>query len=568
MSDRPLVVVVGGSGVFGRLLAEGLAVQQQYRIVIAGRTEKRAALVVDACLSADPQCEVRFVRFDRNNPDREQLAAIKPFVVIDAAGPFQNGNMAMIDAAIDARVHYVDIADSRVFVAGIAAFDAAAKHAGVAVISGASSTPALSHAVLDEITASWQRIDTIKVAIFPGNRAPLGRSLIEAILSWTGRPVRVFHDGHWQALPGWTIGQRIAVGTGRSRHAALAETADLDLLVSRYNPTVSALFFAGLQSRVLHYGTWVAGWFVRLNLMRSLNPLAGFFQKLSQPFRQFGSDTGYMVVEANGMDPIGMPAKAVWRLEALNGRGPYVPTFAALTVVDKLAKSKLIPPGAMPCTGLLRLADLEPHFIRHGIKTDIAVRPAAIAAPFRDALGADFERLPNVTRRLHGGHAAIVAMGSADVDGAENGFGRIVARVFRLPVSGARVSLVLVSESVAGREHWTRVFSGMIMRSRIRSLGAGSRMIEERFGLLRFAIRLDADATGLSFVVTRGRLGRVPLPAVLLPQVTARESVSLDGFHAFDVSIGFPLVGLLARYRGKLQIPQNNTTVVPAASAH
>ena len=99
-------------------------------------------------------------------------------VVIDAAGPFREGDYRLARAAIAAGIHYVDLADGRAFVAGFPMLDAAAKKAGVVALTGASSTPALSNAVLDKLTAGWTRVDSVEIAISPGNRAPRGLSVI------------------------------------------------------------------------------------------------------------------------------------------------------------------------------------------------------------------------------------------------------------------------------------------------------------------------------------------------------------------------------------------------------
>src|SRR5207248_3844574 len=123
----------------------------------------------------------------------EALRAVKAFAVVDAAGPFQGATYRLARAAIAAGIHYLDLADARGFVAGFGALDAEARTAGIVALTGASSTPALSHAVLDRLTAGWRRIDHIEIAISPGNRAsPRGLAVIRSILSYAGRPVPVF----------------------------------------------------------------------------------------------------------------------------------------------------------------------------------------------------------------------------------------------------------------------------------------------------------------------------------------------------------------------------------------
>jgi len=183
---------------------------------------------------------------DRRTLDAATLQALAIDVVVDASGPFPLQQTTVIRAAIDARVHYLDLADSREFVAGIGQFDEAARQAKIVVISGASSTPALSHAVLDTLCAGWRHIDSIAATICPSNRQSVGLAVVRAILSTVGQPVQVFDDGRWVRAHGWGRTRRFrSPGIGR-RYASLVATPDLDLFVLRYRPTKSAVFEAGL----------------------------------------------------------------------------------------------------------------------------------------------------------------------------------------------------------------------------------------------------------------------------------------------------------------------------------
>ena len=135
--------------------------------------------------------------------------------------PSRSRQLALPEAAIAIGVHYIDLADARRFVAGIGILDEAAKRAKVAVLSGASSTPALSHAVLDDLTKGWRHIDRILVAISPGNRAPRGKSVIAAILSYSGHAIRVFRDGGWEDTTGWSGNEKIELPDIGKRNVVL-----------------------------------------------------------------------------------------------------------------------------------------------------------------------------------------------------------------------------------------------------------------------------------------------------------------------------------------------------------
>src|SRR5262249_32680839 len=144
----------------------------------------------------------RALRLDTATVTADELRASGAFAVVDAAGPFQGAGYGFARAAIAPGLGYVDLAGPRDFFAGFPILDAEARAAGVTALTGASSTPALSHAVLDRLTQGWRRLDTVEVAISPGNRsAPRGRSVVRAILSYAGQPVRVFAGGDWTVQP-------------------------------------------------------------------------------------------------------------------------------------------------------------------------------------------------------------------------------------------------------------------------------------------------------------------------------------------------------------------------------
>jgi saccharopine dehydrogenase-like NADP-dependent oxidoreductase len=271
------VLVIGGGGAFGSRLVAGLAAATALDIVVAGRDLERAA-----AQAAAHGGRARAMRLDASAVTVDALRDSGAGIVVDAAGPFQGAGYHLARTAIAAGMHYVDLADAREFVAGFGALDPAARAAGVAALTGASSTPALSHAVLDRLTTGWRQIDTVEIAISPGNRnSPRGLSVVQAILSYAGQPVRVFDGGAWTERRGWGVPvRRDMPGLGR-RWLSLCETPDLDLVPARYAPRRAAIFRAGLELSVMHLGLFAAALPVEAGLLRSLRPFAGPFRWLA-----------------------------------------------------------------------------------------------------------------------------------------------------------------------------------------------------------------------------------------------------------------------------------------------
>ena len=298
----------------------------------------------------------------------------------DASGPFQTSDYGLPRAAIGAGLHYVDLADARGFVGGIRVLDEEARAANVAVLAGASSTPALSHAVLDTLVAGSRKVIAIEVSIAPGNRAPRGLSTVHAVLSTVGQPIRVFRGCRWIEEYGWGLNKTIELPGVGKRRVALCETPDLDLLVERYHPAADAIFRAGLELRVLHEGVAALGLLVRLGILKSLAALARPLRFLAELFKPFGTDRGGMRVDVLLENDAGQLLRRVWTLAADAGDGLYVPTLPALAALKMLAAGTLEWRGAGPCAGLIPYDAIAAEFGHHNIKD---ADPGDIRARFR-----------------------------------------------------------------------------------------------------------------------------------------------------------------------------------------
>ncbi|MDO9369424.1 MAG: saccharopine dehydrogenase NADP-binding domain-containing protein [Sphingopyxis sp.] len=355
------VLLIGATGVFGSRLAERAMHESGIALTLAARDRAK----LDALAARLGGLAVRGL--DREHVTSADLAGFD--IVVDAAGPFQSSAPTVIDAAIAARVHYIDLADGREFVAAIGDHDAAAKAAGISVTCGASSIPALSHAVIDDLTAGWTGIDSIRIGIFPGNRAPRGLAVVQAILSYVGHPVRVWRGGRWTDVPGWGMTRRWPVpGIGR-RWASVCDTPEQDLLVAHYAPQDSAEFFAGMELSLLHLGLALLALPVRWGWVSSLRPASPPLLAAAKLLLPFGSDVGAMDVIVTGSDGAGRPARAQWTLRADGNRGPYVPVLATLAMLRRFRGGRAPEPGARVCAGMLTLAESEGDFAALGITT-------------------------------------------------------------------------------------------------------------------------------------------------------------------------------------------------------
>jgi saccharopine dehydrogenase-like NADP-dependent oxidoreductase len=182
-------VVLGGYGNFGRLIVAALAADREHRVIVAGRDARRARAAADA-ISAPVEPAVLDAHAANFAAELRRLGAD---VVVHAAGPFQGQDYSVPRACIEARTHYVDLADARSYVCGIQTLNEPARCNDVLVVSGASSVPALSSAVVDRLQAEFSIIESIEHGITSGARPP-GLAAMEGVLSYVGKPIRQWRD--------------------------------------------------------------------------------------------------------------------------------------------------------------------------------------------------------------------------------------------------------------------------------------------------------------------------------------------------------------------------------------
>lgn len=537
MSAR--VVLVGATGAFGERLARILATWPQVELVVAARGVARAE-----ALARELGCKVAI--FDRDHP--EALRNLKPWAVIDAAGPFQHGDMRLAYAAIVAGAHYVDIADGRAFVAAFPdALNAQAKAAGVLAVTGASSTPALSNAALDVMTDGWAAIDIVRVAISPGARAPRGLSVVRAILSYAGREVAVFSDARWSWEAGWSGLTRMEFPGLGHRLVSLCETPDLDILAGRVRR--EARFMAGLELAPLHVGLWLLAWLPRAWLVRSLEPAAKPLLAIADVFAPLGSDRGGMVVEAQGEGQDGSPRVARWSLAAERNAGPSVPVAAAAAVLRGLLDGRIVQRGARACVGLVTvdqiLAELAPLPIMTRLESGEG--PPTL---LRGLLGDEVERLPPQVAAVHDRVAVRTLQGRGRARGSMDRAARLIRAAVGLPEPGRYPKLSVTIAPEPGGERWLRDFGSRRFSSyltRVRAPG----QFEERIGPLRFRFTPQLRTDGFNWRFESWSLLGLPLPKALAPSIRAK-TFARDGVYRFRVLTAHRWLGVVFAYCGRL----------------
>ncbi|MEZ5892145.1 MAG: saccharopine dehydrogenase NADP-binding domain-containing protein [Parvularculaceae bacterium] len=361
------VLILGGSGVFGSRLARILDRDARFDIVIAGRDRRRAESAV-AALGGPARKSIEIFSLDEI---AAALARLRPGLVVHCAGPFQGQDYRVAEAAIAARIPYVDLADGRAFAEGFSALDGAAKKAGVSALTACSTTSALSTAAAKRLAADLSRIDGVRVGVTPGNRAPRGRAVIEAILGYAGAPIPVWRDGAPATVTGWGKLEMVRLpGLGR-RLFSPCDAPDLPAMRLLFPSAKRIDFLAGLELSVLHIPLFALAMLRRWRILPNLAAAAPLFQAIAQWLEPFGTDKGGMFVELCGRNLAGAPARRRWSLYAGSGDGPFIPAMAAAIIAKRIASGAAPAPGARMTAGEITLDDFAREFAAFDITTEM-----------------------------------------------------------------------------------------------------------------------------------------------------------------------------------------------------
>lgn len=347
------ILILGAYGNFGKRIANAL-LKANIPIIINGRNEHKANEFAYSLENDFDKSLFDIAIFDAEKDLDGFLKSNKVNVLINTCGPFQAKDYNIAQVTIDNGVDYIDLADGRDFVVNISSLNEEARANKVSIISGASTVPGLSSAVLEEFKDEFKSIESLKFGISPGQKAERGLATTMGILSYAGKILKPF-AGHNKAYGWQDIYWQKFEGLG-FRPMANCDIPDLDLLPTKYG-IKDIKFSAGLELNFLHLGLWVLSYLVRWGIVTNLESNAQTMLKAADWFNFLGSDDGGMFMDIRGIGKNGDALNKKWFIIAKNGDGPQIPTIPAIILAKKLYRKQFKQKGAMPCVGLVSLQE-------------------------------------------------------------------------------------------------------------------------------------------------------------------------------------------------------------------
>ncbi|MDE1152458.1 MAG: saccharopine dehydrogenase NADP-binding domain-containing protein [Micavibrio sp.] len=347
------VLIIGAYGTFGLRITRWLAADPAIKVIIAGRSHEKCEKLARE-LQSSPNLPL-YHALDAHSGLAAVLERLKPEIVIHTSGPFQGQSYDVAEACIAAGCHYIDLADGRTFVSDITKLDAAAKAKNVTVISGASSVPCLTAAVIDHYVPKFRSITGLDYGIATSINADVGVATTAGVLSYAGKPFTTLKDGHMQVVYGWqglTAHNYPDIGM---RLMGNCDVPDLALFPERYKGLRDVKFTAGVEVYALHLGVWLASWLVRWGRLKNLGDYAGKLMHYATYFKPLGTKQSGFHMRLSGYSHEGLEKRVTFYIIAGSNDGVYIPVAAAVLCAQQLANGGITRRGAFPCLDVITL---------------------------------------------------------------------------------------------------------------------------------------------------------------------------------------------------------------------
>jgi len=549
------VLIIGGYGFFGEKLSKLLENEAGLHILIAGRNLQKAQAACDTHQHGSASFSA--LQFDRNKDIAPQLETQNLDLIIDVSGPFQNYGeqpYRVIEYALFAGIHYLDIADGADFVVGVNQFDSAAKAKNLTVLTGVSTYPVLTSCAVDSLAMNLDSITHIRAGIAPSPHNDMGRSVVDAIASYAGKPFPVLKEGKPTQAYGLT--------EGITRTICAPGTLPLDpLLFSNVDVPDARLFgdyYDGLQSMwngagpkpvILHRLLMGLAKLVKLRLLPSLLPLSPIFH-ICMKHIAAGAHRGGMFVEVDGIKT-GKAVTRSWHLVGEGDDGPFIPVIPLAILVKKMLKGGKPDHGARPAIGDLTLTNYDAEFAKLNISTGTYEETAELSL-YEEILGSAYNNMAEPLQNLHRIGNGKTFEGRCKVTRGRNPLSHIVAAILRLPKASPDIPVKVVLTRNGDKEIWERFFDGRRMVS-TQEAGRGkqSRLVIERFGPIAIHLAILVEDGQQILKTTGWSIFGIPLPKFLLPGGEVFEH-DMGGRFNFHVDLVAPLFGRLVKYEGWL----------------
>ncbi len=185
------ILIVGGYGQVGRLIAERLATLFPGRVIIAGRNVGKARAVAMAIKNGTTHRQLDILSADCGNA----LNGVS--LVISCV---DQGDTRFVSRCLAQGIHYVDISANRDFFSQVEQLDACAKRQQAMVMLSVGVAPGLSNMLAVQIMKEMERIERLDIVLEFGLGDRHGKAACEWILDNLNATYTVKENNQWKPV--------------------------------------------------------------------------------------------------------------------------------------------------------------------------------------------------------------------------------------------------------------------------------------------------------------------------------------------------------------------------------
>src|SRR5690606_4107108 len=193
------VAILGCSSVTSRVAQSAAAFDGIDDLLVADLDADRAKSLGEAV-------GARHARFDATDPESVAAVVAGTDVVFNGVGPFYRFALPIIDAAIDAGAHYIDICDEYDVAEALVTdpvYDERAKAADVTVLTSCGSAPGMTNLMARWACDELDRADAVHVVMGLPFIPNLGPTILEHMFHSLSGEVTQFLGGEYRKVPAW-----------------------------------------------------------------------------------------------------------------------------------------------------------------------------------------------------------------------------------------------------------------------------------------------------------------------------------------------------------------------------
>ena len=350
----------GADGDCGRRISSVLAADPEIECIIGGHPTHRGQQLAQ-------EIRATFAVVDVREPRSITSALTDVFAVVNACGPFREHDYTMAEQCAQRGIHYIDMADTRAYVAGISELKTKAVRSHCAIVTGANTLPAVSSALIESLTRDFVKIDDIHIAISIESNNLRAFITIPEIVNCAGSVIRLKQNGHWRQAYGWSESRRLRfpepIG---KRRVFLFDAPDLDLLPQRYGAT-TVTFHTGLYSSIFNASLYLLAGLKRRGWVKDRSRLASFLAGIGKVFGVLlNTNASGMSILIRGVKDEKNHERQAY-LVMRDGISPAIPCSPAIALIKKWVRDGVGETGAFPCVGLLTWDEIKAELLDHDI---------------------------------------------------------------------------------------------------------------------------------------------------------------------------------------------------------